>query len=283
VAAGSDDPILRRFIRGSYADNGSPFSSSITTLPINAPGGAYAFGDISATALSIYVGDTSRIFVNDQRAYLGPPLTGRDDGGTYVETGISVLNGGYIQITAQPFDGKLQQHIASGHRSRPYPYRFYNPNPLTLTSTWVCNSYKDYINNWDFQCSDDGNTWTALTSGNNINHSSYGQWTFFVPNSGAHRYYEFRVVSGTDGDWQNLSELTIYGTQTVVDDPETTVIPEVQHEKLYLITKERNAEAALTADFHRYARQASTFRTVKWLSIGAIGILAILALLRRVL
>jgi hypothetical protein len=77
VAAGSESPILRRFVRGSYADNGSPFSSSITTLPINAPGGAYVFGDISATALSLYVVDTSRVFVNGQRAYLGPPHTGR--------------------------------------------------------------------------------------------------------------------------------------------------------------------------------------------------------------
>jgi hypothetical protein len=76
VAAGSDSTVLRRFIRGSYADNGTPFSTFITTLPINAPGGAYAFGDISSTALSIYVGDTSRVFVNGQLAYLGPPHTG---------------------------------------------------------------------------------------------------------------------------------------------------------------------------------------------------------------
>jgi hypothetical protein len=38
---------------------------------------------------------------------IDPLLTVRDDVGNYVETGISVLNGAHIQITAQPFDGKL--------------------------------------------------------------------------------------------------------------------------------------------------------------------------------
>jgi hypothetical protein len=147
--------------------------------------------------------------------------------------GFSAPNGTSDAIW-QLSDGNLQQHVASGHRSRPYPYRFYNPNPLTIRSFRVCNSYEDYITGYDFQCSDDGSNWTTLTSGSG-NTSSYAQWTFSVPNSGAHQYYQFRVVSGTDGDWQNLSELTMYGTQNVVDDPETTVIPEVRNEKIYLI------------------------------------------------
>jgi hypothetical protein len=70
-------PVLCRFIRGSYVDNGQPFLTAVTTLPINAPGGVYAFDDISSTALSLYVGDTSRIYANGQRVYVGPPHTGR--------------------------------------------------------------------------------------------------------------------------------------------------------------------------------------------------------------
>jgi hypothetical protein len=50
-----------------------------------------------------------------------------------------------------------------------------------------------------------------------------------------------------------------------------------------LFAKEKAAESALTTDFHRYARQASTFRTVKWLSLSAIGIFATIAILRWIL
>jgi hypothetical protein len=39
---------------------------------------------------------------------------------------------------------------------------------------------------------------------------------------------------------------------------------------------------ALTTDFHSYApRQANAFRTVKLLSISAIGILTVIAILRK--
>ncbi|MDR3117602.1 MAG: hypothetical protein LBT98_03460 [Puniceicoccales bacterium] len=130
-------------------------------------------------------------------------------------------------------DGNLQQHVASGHRSRPYPYLFYNPNPLTVTSVRICNSYEDHVTSWSFWCSDNRDDWTQLASGSAGNTSAYGQWTFAVPNSGAHRYYEFRVVGGTDGDWQNLSEITLYGIQDVVDAPEVTVLDESNAKQLF--------------------------------------------------
>jgi hypothetical protein len=131
-------------------------------------------------------------------------------------------------------DGNLQQHIASGHRGRPYPYLFYNPNPLTITSVRICNSYEDYINGYAFWYSDNRDDWTQLVSGNNTNHGGYGQWTFTVPNSGAHRYYEFRVNSGTDGDWQNLSEITMYGTQDIRDDPETSLLDDKVSQSIWI-------------------------------------------------
>jgi hypothetical protein len=48
-----------------------------------------------------------------------------------------------------------------------------------------------------------------------------------------------------------------------------------------LLRQEHSAESALTQDFHRYARQASTFHMVKRLSISIIGIPLALALLRK--
>jgi hypothetical protein len=69
--------VLRKFIPGSYVDNGSPFVSALTTLPVSAPGGAYAFDDISTVALSIRVESTSRIYCDGQRVYVGPPYDGR--------------------------------------------------------------------------------------------------------------------------------------------------------------------------------------------------------------
>jgi hypothetical protein len=77
VVDGPSHPILRRFIRGSYVDNGQPFLTSITTLPVNAPGGAYVFDDISTTHISLYVSNTSRIHVNGQYVYNGPAFSGK--------------------------------------------------------------------------------------------------------------------------------------------------------------------------------------------------------------
>ena len=77
IAETAGGPTLRRFIRGSYVDNGQPFLTSITTLPVNAPGGGLAFDDISTTHISLYVSGTSRIHVNGQHAYVGPPFSGK--------------------------------------------------------------------------------------------------------------------------------------------------------------------------------------------------------------
>jgi hypothetical protein len=78
AAIGSPDGhTLRRFIRGSYVDNGQPFIALVKTLPISAPGGAYDFADISPTAISLHVEDTSSLYANGQRVYVGPPHTGR--------------------------------------------------------------------------------------------------------------------------------------------------------------------------------------------------------------
>ncbi|MDR3117607.1 MAG: hypothetical protein LBT98_03485 [Puniceicoccales bacterium] len=49
-----------------------------------------------------------------------------------------------------------------------------------------------------------------------------------------------------------------------------------------LLRQEHSAESALSADFHRYARQASTFRAVKWLSISTITIFVALAIARKI-
>jgi hypothetical protein len=69
--------ILRKFICGSYLDNGNSYLTSITTLPINSPGGGFAFDDISTTAVSLYISSTSSVHANGQRVYVGPPFTGR--------------------------------------------------------------------------------------------------------------------------------------------------------------------------------------------------------------
>jgi hypothetical protein len=121
-------------------------------------------------------------------------------------------------------NGNLQEYVGSGHGARPYRYCFYNPNPLTITSFRVCNSSEDHIVNYDFRYSDDNESWTTLASGTNTNFQTYGQWTFPVPNSGAHQYYQFRCVTGTDADWENLAELTLYGTQNIIADPVVTIL-----------------------------------------------------------
>jgi hypothetical protein len=59
---------LRRFIGGSYVDNGIPFLTSITTLQVNAHGGPYAFDSIATTAVSIYLTETSSVYANGQKS-----------------------------------------------------------------------------------------------------------------------------------------------------------------------------------------------------------------------
>jgi hypothetical protein len=69
---------------------------------------------------------------------------------------------------------------------------------------------------------------------------------------------------------------------TSVTDVISNAISTIQYrEKLF--AKEKTAESALTTDFHRYARQANTFRKIKWMSFSAIAILATFVILRKIL
>jgi hypothetical protein len=122
-------------------------------------------------------------------------------------------------------DGQFTYAVSSGHRSRPFPYCFYNPNPLRISTFRVYNAGSDYVTGYDFQCSDDGQDWTTLAQGTNANYSAQGIWEFPVNSIAYHRYHQFRVISGTDGDWQNLCGLQMLGVQSLVDPPEVTVLP----------------------------------------------------------
>ncbi|MDR2030206.1 MAG: hypothetical protein LBP65_01930 [Puniceicoccales bacterium] len=221
-----------------------------TTVRYVRPAGS-AVGQVVATGTRVYADNLFRTFVEyaTANAYEYCGVRGAPWTQPIMTQGQESYGGSLWALTA-PYgtndavwllsDGNLQQHVASGHRGRPYPYLFYNPNPLTVTSVRICNSYEDYVTYWSFWYSDNRDDWTQLTEGNG-NTNSYGQWTFSVPNSGAHKYYEFRVVSGTDGDWQNLSEITLYGTQDIVDDPEVTKLDDTPEDEIYLLcTKDLN-------------------------------------------
>jgi hypothetical protein len=169
-------------------------------------------------------------------------------------------------------DGVLDQYNASGHRARPYPYRFYNSNPLIITSFRVCNANEDHVRNWRFDYSDDGDNWITLTSGTSGG-GGYTHWTFTVPNSGAHQYYQFVVVTGTDGDWQNIGELTMYGTQNIVDDPVETVIGDDPGKRVYFFIRKENDQMrtyiSVTGDHLPWSHYGGSFYTASMAPEGA--------------
>jgi hypothetical protein len=74
---GSGGIVLRKFIRGTYTDNGDNFLSLIRTLPINSAGSPYFFDNITTTALSVYVGYLRYLEIDGNRVYAGMPHTGR--------------------------------------------------------------------------------------------------------------------------------------------------------------------------------------------------------------
>jgi hypothetical protein len=129
---------------------------------------------------------------------------------------------------------------ASGHSVRPYPITYYNPTPLVVTQVGIKNSTSDHVINWDFRGTNDyaGDAWETLASGTNTNYGANAIWYFDVLNSAPYRYLQFRIVTGTDGDWENLNEVRMFGTQNIVDPPVVTNVSERDKRNFNFITKE---------------------------------------------
>jgi hypothetical protein len=120
-------------------------------------------------------------------------------------------------------DYNYSQAWASGHAVRPYPFTFYNPNPLVITSFTVWNGQWDNTRDWDFRVSNDNASWTTVASGTSTA-GNWGIWSEDIDTGGAFRYHQFRIVTGTDRDWENIAEIHIFGTENVIDEPVRTEI-----------------------------------------------------------
>ena len=109
------------------------------------------------------------------------------------------------------FDGSTAQvadNQAQTSNSMPAWISFYNPEPIIVTQMTVYNGDTPPVD-WEFQCSDDNSTWTTLTSGTNTVTTNWENWSFDVPNSGAHKYYRFYVTSSTYQYYLGINEFKI--------------------------------------------------------------------------
>ena len=91
---------------------------------------------------------------------------------------------------------------------------FYNPSPLIVTDMTIYDGNQQ-VRNWEFQCSDDNENWTTLTSGTNTNTTAGNSWNFSVSNSGSHKYYRLLATSteSTDG-YISFAEIEITASVT---------------------------------------------------------------------
>lgn len=96
------------------------------------------------------------------------------------------------------FDGNNSTAWVSHSSSTPTNnyLEFYNPDAIRILQITIKNSNNFYIEDYEFQYSDDGNLWGVATSGTNTNKTSGGEWSFNV-NVGSHKYW--RIVANQNG------------------------------------------------------------------------------------
>lgn len=110
-----------------------------------------------------------------------------------------------------------QTNTAHTGNSMPSWFEFYNPEPICVTKMAVWNG-NITPHDYQFQCSEDGVTWTTLVTGlNTYTGTTYigYKWEFDVPNTNYYKYYRFYVTSG---DYQGYCSILEFGiTATVIE------------------------------------------------------------------
>jgi hypothetical protein len=66
---------IMKFISGNYLDDGHPYESSITMLPLSNDASTYASSDVSVVSICTYVSETSCLKIGENIIYRGKPVT----------------------------------------------------------------------------------------------------------------------------------------------------------------------------------------------------------------
>ena len=156
-------------------------------------------------------------------AFVQPTLTadGTLGGADFACACDSTYNrGGNPDYAWHAFDGRTNVSTTypssfwNSGSGQPHWIEFYNPEPLAVTNIKIYNGESGSVaKDWQFQCSDDGSTWTTLTSGTNTTTGQGADWNFNVTDSGNHKYYRFYTTSaqGSFSAHTTIAEIEITG------------------------------------------------------------------------
>ena len=96
-----------------------------------------------------------------------------------------------------------------------------NPKPLNVTSIQIQNSTTNntaFVSG-DVQYSDDGNTWTTITTWTNSTQTANATWNIDLSsNTGYHQYYKLNISEWKhNGNYaRSVGEITLIGTERTV-------------------------------------------------------------------
>ena len=158
-------------------------------------------------------------------AFVQPTLSadGTIGGASFAVACDSTYNrGGNPDYAWHAFDGRTNVSTTypssfwNSNSGQPHWIEFYNPTPLEVTNIKIYNGESGSVaKDWQFQCSDNGSTWTTLTSGTNTTTGQGADWSFNVPSSGSHKYYRFYTTSaqGSFSAHTTITEIVITATE----------------------------------------------------------------------
>ena len=209
----------------NYTDDGSAVTlnafvvngdDSMILTPDNTYTNGTKLGTVNIPSHTVYT------YAETSGAWTQPTLSanGTIGGSSFAVAADGVWSGDTGRQPWKAFNGNStfsSSNFWDSGEGQPHWLEFYNPNPLTVTNIKIYNGENGSVPKaWQFQCSDDGSTWTTLTSGTNSTTGQGANWNFDVSNSGAHKYYRFYTTSsqGQYSAHTTICEMVITATVT---------------------------------------------------------------------